>query len=553
MSTVARHTPGAALLVIALLSTGCTRLGTAPNNGERLHAWTKPDTVRIGMFEEPNTLDPVIATMAFSSDVFQLLFDGLIRYDDRGRPIPDLAREIPSFENGGLARDGRSLTYHLMPNALWSDGVPVTSADVVFTWQQLMNPRNATETRDGYDRILRIETPDAHTVRIVLDRPYPPALFLFRDLITGAIVPKHLLEGRASLNDAPFNARPVGSGPYVLRAWEHGNQMVFDANPRYFRGPPHIPHVILKFVPDQNTLVAQLGAHELDMYYDVGLAQLERVRALDGIRVRSTPSLQWEHLSFNTSHPPLDERPVRLALCYAVDEASIFAKIYHNQGRMAPTHFNPDYGWGDAAIRHYPYDLTKAAALLDGAGWKTGPDGIRRKNGAPLAIALSTVAGVKQRESIEVLLQAAWHSIGVEVTVKNYPAATLFAPASMGGILFAGKTDVALFVFDNPTPDPDDTNYIGPDQVPPAGNNVDYYRNAEIGRLQRDGLASFDLTKRRAAYRGIGRILIAEVPEYVLNFLPEIAAANVDLQGVRPVPIGSDLWNIADWRFGSAP
>jgi peptide/nickel transport system substrate-binding protein len=541
---------GAVLMGLALLSSAaCTRVGTASGDARALHPWTDPNTLRIGMWEEPDTLDPVIGTMAFSSDVFQLIFDGLIRYDDRGRAIPDLARELPTLANGGISRDGLVITYHLVPQARWSDGVPVTASDVVFTWHQIMNPNNATVTRYGYDHIVRIETPDSHTVRIVLDRPFPPALFLFRDLTTGAIVPKHILQGNASLNRVPFNAHPIGSGPYILRDWNHGNEMRFDANPTYFRGAAKIPHVVVKFVPDQNTLVAQLGAHELDVYYDVALTQLQRVRELAGIKLATTASLHWEHLVFNTSRPPLDDRRVRLALCYAVDEASIFSKIYHAEGRMLPTHFNPDYGYGDPAIRHYPYDLEKAAALLDAAGWKLGPDGMRAKNGEPLEFSISTVAGVKQRESIEVLLQSAWRSLGIDATVKNFPAATLFAPASEGGVLFGGKTDVALFTFENSTPDPDDGSYIAPDQVPPAGQNVSWYRSAEIGKLEREGLATYDPVIRRAAYRKIDAILIRDVPEYVLDFLPEIAAVNVDLQGVRPAPIGSDLWNVADWTF----
>jgi peptide/nickel transport system substrate-binding protein len=548
-----RFTTVLGVFVFLFSSSACTRVGTTSENGAALHSWTDPTTLRIGLWEEPDTLDPVVGTMAFSSDVFQLIFDGLIRYDDRGRPIPDLATELPTFANGGISRDGRTITYHLMPQARWSDGVPVTSADVVFTWQQIMNPRNAVVSRNGYDRIVRIETPDAHTVRIVLDRPYPPALFLFRDLTMGAIVPKHVLAGNASLNHVPFNARPVGSGPYVLREWEHGNEMRFDANPHYFRGVAKIPHVVLKFVPDQNTLVAELQAHEVDMYYSIGLSQLQRVRGLSGIKILSRPSLHWEHLAFNTEHPPLDDRRVRLALCYAIDENSIFAKIYHGEGRMAPTHFNPDFGYANPAATYYPYDLTKAAALLDRAGWKLGPDGMRAKDGVPLAISISTVAGVKQRESIEVLLQSAWRALGIDTTVKNFPAATLFAPASEGGVLFGGKTDVSLFTFEYATPDPDDSVYLAPDQVPPAGENVSFYRDAEIGRLEREGLATYDLAKRRAAYRRIGAILIAQVPEYVLDFLPEIAAVNVDLHGVRPAAIGSDLWNVADWSFAPGP
>jgi ABC-type transport system substrate-binding protein len=116
-------------------------------------------------------------------------------------------------------------------------------------------------------------------------------------------------------------------------------------------------------------------------------------------------------------------------------------------------------------------------------------------------------------------------------------------------MLYGGKTDVSLFTWENVTPDPNDVNYISPDEFPPKGQNVTFYRNLEIGQLQRAGLATYDVPKRRVIYRRIQRILIAEVPEYVLDFLPEITASNVDLQGVRPEPIGSDLWNIADWSF----
>jgi peptide/nickel transport system substrate-binding protein len=541
-----------AWIALAGVLFGCTKLGTGTPGTAALHPWTTPDTVRIGLYEEPDTLNPVIGSMAFSSDVFQLIFDGLIRYDERGRPVPDLARELPTFANGGISHDAKVITYHLMPNARWSDGVPLTADDVIFTWQQLMNPANLTTTRDGYDRITRMEEPDLHTVRMFFKRPYPPALFLFRDGILGGIVPKHILAGNADINRVPFNARPIGSGPYVLRSWQRGSEMRFDVNPYYFRRRPKIPHVVLKFVPDQNTLVSQLHAHELDLYYGISLAQIARVRELDGFRIATTSSLHWEHLAFNTSRPPLDDRAVRLALCRAIDEDAIFAKIYHGLGRKAPTHFNPDFGWGDPNVRHYPFDPVKAAALLESAGWKRGADGVRVKNGTRLAFSISTVAGVKQRESIEVLLLNAWDAIGAEVTVKNFPGATLFAPAGAGGMLYGGKTDVALYTTENLTPDPDDTAYISPNEIPPEGQNTSFYRNTEIGRLQQAGLATFDPAARNRAYRQIQRILIDNVPEYVLDFLPEITAASVDLQGVRPVPIGSDLSNIADWTFAPA-
>jgi len=534
----------------ALVASGsaCSRVATAPQ-ANALHPWTKPDTVRIGLYEEPDTLNPVISQMSFSADIFQLVFDGLIRFDEHGQPVPDLARELPSLANGGISRDGRTLTYHLMPKARWHDGVPVTARDVIFTWHQIMSRANNTPTRVGYDRIVRIDAPDPHTVQIRLDAPYPPALYLFKNASQGAILPEHALRNYKSLNRIPFNTSPLGSGPYVLERWQHGNEMRFQANHQYFRGAPKIEHVVARFVPDQNTMLSQIRTHEVDLYYDLPPLQAEQLRGAAGIALQSTSTLKWEHLNFNTKRPPLDERDVRLALCYAVDEDGLYAKIYHGYGRKAPTHFNPDFGWGDLTLQHYPYDRARANALLEAAGWKRGAGGIRRKNGLPLSFTISTVTGVKAREAIEVFLQSDWRALGADVTVKNYPAATLFAPAAAGGMLQAGKTDVALFTWANSIPDPDDETYISPNRLPPNGQNDSFYQSAEIARLQKTGLSTYEVTARRRAYAGIARELYANVPEYVLDWLPETTAANVDLHDVRPVPVGSDLWNIADWFF----
>jgi ABC-type transport system substrate-binding protein len=117
-------------------------------------------------------------------------------------------------------------------------------------------------------------------------------------------------------------------------------------------------------------------------------------------------------------------------------------------------------------------------------------------------------------------------------------------------MLYGGKTDVAIFTWQNSTPDPDDETYINPNRLPPIGQNVSFFRNADIGRWEETALQSYDPLFRLPYYLKIQRVLIDQVPEYVLDWLPEITAYNVDLKGVRPVPVGSDLWNIADWKFG---
>jgi peptide/nickel transport system substrate-binding protein len=550
--TTARPIGGTARATLAAIAfvvlAGCAHVDAGSSNG--LHPWTRPDTLRIGFYQEPDSLNPVLGSMAFASDAYQLIFDGLIQYDEKGRPVPDLATEVPSLANGGIAKDGKTLTYHLARNASWSDGVPLTSRDVIFTFRQIMNGANNTATRVGYDRVTSIDAPDAHTVRVHFAKPYPPALYLFKDLNQGAIVPEHLLGHLADLNHAPFNSKPVGSGPYILRAWEHGSRMIFDANPHYFRGAPKIPHVEITFVPDQNTLLNQMRAHDLDVYLNLPLQQYREASSIDGLALAQNSTLHWEHLAYNVKHPPLDDRIVRLALCYAIDEPSIYAKIYHGLGRLAPVHFNPDFGWGDPTLKHYPYDIAKANAMLDAAGWKRGTNGVRRRGNVALEFSLSTVAGVKNREAIEVLLQAAWRSIGADVTVKNYPAATLFAPAAAGGMLYGGKTDATIFTWQNNNPDPDDETYISPNQFPPKGQNVAFYANDRVRELEEEGLRTYDANARRPAYAEISRILYRDVPEYVFDWLPEIVAYNSDVHGVTAVPVGSDLWNISTWTIG---
>jgi len=537
------------LLVAACALAACTPTGTSGPNG--LHAWTQPDTVRIGLWEEPHTLDPVISTMSFENDVYQLEFDGLIAYDDRGNAIPDLAREVPSIANGGISPDGRTITYHLVPTARWHDGVPVTSADVVYTWQQIMNPRNDTDTRTGFDRIVSIDTPDAHTVRLHLRAPYAPAKYLFANGSVGSIVPKHVLAHYATLNQTDFDTHPIGSGPYVFRSWSHGSEMRFDANPNYFRGAPKIPHVVLRFIPDQNTMVSALRSHDIDLYYTVSMLQAPAVQTIPFTTFAQMPSMNYEHLTFNTRRPPLDDRRVRLALCYALDEGAIFRSVYHGLGGQGPTQFSPSMLGYDPSVRYYPYDPARAAALLDAAGWKLQPNGMREKNGTPLAFEISTVAGVKLREELEVLLQSAWRAIGADVSVKNYPGSTFFTPVSDGGPLYSGHTDVSIYTSTHTWPDPDDEDSMSPNQLPPVGQNASFYQNAEIGRLIAAGLASNDPAVRAPIYRRISRLEIENLPIYTLQWEPQMTSANVDLRGVRPNAVGSDLWNIASWTFSS--
>ena len=536
----------AIVLAAAFALTACTRVQTGARAG---NPWTIHGTVRVGAGQEPDMLNPAIGSMAFASDVYQLVFDGLIRYDDKGEPIPDLALEVPSQANGGISKDGTIITYHLVRNATWHDGAPFTAADVIFTYRALMNPANNNTTRVGYDRIAAIEAPDPYTVVVKFKEPYAPGIYLFRDLNQGAILPEHLLGKLANINQVPFNQRPVGTGPFVLREWHHGGELLLEANPKYFKGKPKIDHVIWKFIPDQNTLLQQFKTHEIDVGVLLPPYEYDQLKAIPGITVKTVSTLHWEHLVFNTRKPPLDDRRVRVALCYAMDEDVIFKNVYHSLGTKGPTDQNPDYRWYDKRIAYYPHDLKKAGDLLAAAGWLPGPDGYRYRNGRRLTFGISTVAGNKTREALEVVLQSQFKEAGVELVVKNYPAATLFAPMQAGGVLYGGKYDTAIFQWVNNTPDPDDSTYIGPEWIPPQGQNMMFYQNPVIGKAQHEAVRTFDFAKRKALYDIIQQAIITDVPEYNFVWQAEIAAANSDLAGLRPTPVGSDFWNVADWTI----
>jgi peptide/nickel transport system substrate-binding protein len=200
-----------------------------------------PTVLRIGMTSEPNSLSPLFALSDYEELVDRLIFDVLVGLDANGELVPRLARAVPSLANGGIAKDGRTITYHLRRNVRWHDGEPFTSRDVAFSFAAIMNPANNVSNRRGYDQIAKVETPDPYTVVFRLKRPYAPALTtLFSDGAPNPILPEHLLGRAANLNRSPFNGAPIGTGPYKFLRWDHGQSIELVANDAYYLGKPKL-------------------------------------------------------------------------------------------------------------------------------------------------------------------------------------------------------------------------------------------------------------------------------------------------------------------------
>ncbi|MBD5606069.1 MAG: hypothetical protein IAI48_13425, partial [Candidatus Eremiobacteraeota bacterium] len=363
-----------ALAAIALIS-ACTRTGDVAPGGGR-HPWTAAGHLRIGSPDEPDNINPLFAHTDATDQIDALVFAPLFRYDPHGNFVPELATVIPTYANGGISRDSKTIVLHMRRGVRWSDGAPLTARDLRFTWRAVRNPRNNTKSDYGWTDITAIDVPDDATAIVHLRVPNANVLGLFGGGGGDAYppLPEHLLGKLPDLNSAPFNAAPISSGPFVLRAWNHGSSLEFVENGAYWRGPPKLAAISWKIVPNPDTLFEQLRTHEIDVLPTVGDTFAARLGGIEGLRVVKTLSANWRRLAINCARPGLRDVVVRRAIAEAVDWDRMNRTVYHGLNLRAHSDLPPD-SWAAPDIPLYPYDPAGAARALDAAGWRVGPGG----------------------------------------------------------------------------------------------------------------------------------------------------------------------------------
>ncbi|MGH7755528.1 MAG: peptide ABC transporter substrate-binding protein, partial [Vulcanimicrobiaceae bacterium] len=500
---------------------GGTGSATSGAAGVRQNSFTVPHVLRFSDGEDIAGLNPHLVQQTSLGQLSSLTMAWLVKFNHENQPIPELATEVPTKENGGISADGKTITYHLRTDAKWSDGVPFSADDVVFSTKVVLNPANLEVSRTGWSLIAKIDEPDNHTVVYHLKKPYAPAIVSFFGS-AGAnpcILPKHLLGSLPDINHAAYNALPVGIGPFKYKQWKRGDFVELVANPLYFRGRPKLDKVIYKIVPDWNTVVTELQSGELDLAAYVPNSLFARVQALRGFITVHEPSLYFSHVDLNLTRPALKDPAVRRALLYATDRRTIVEKIEHALGVVQDSPISPINPVHDPSIPVTPFDLDKAKAILDAAGWKLGADGIREKGGLKLALDLATVAGNAERDQWAAIMQNGWQKIGVKLTVKHYLPSLMFASYSDGGILYTGKFDLAQFQWGG-DPIGDLSNLYECSQIPPNGQNVSRYCNKAADAAMERVKADYDLGDRRRDDAIVQQLLAKDIPTIVL-FIPE--------------------------------
>jgi len=534
-------------LLGTLLASACTHVATGGGQAgtNARHAWTLPGHLRIGTSDEPDNLNPMFAHTDATDQVDALIFAPVFRYDQHGELIPELVTAVPTYANGGISADSKTLVLHWRHGVLWSDGAPLTARDLAFTWRAVLNPANNVKARYGWDDIAAVDVPDDYTAVVRLKRPSANVLGILGGGGGSAYppLPEHLLGKLPELNDAPFNAHPIASGPFLLRTWLHGSSLEFSANRRYWRGPPKLQTVSLKVIPNPDSLFAQLQTHEIDVLPNVPENMVGRLAGLEGIDVATHLSANWRRLAINCARPALDDPRVRLALAEAIDWDRLNATVYHALNVRATSDIPPD-SWAAPRIPFYRHDPAAAARLLDAAGWHPGPGGVRVRNGRPLRLVISAT-NKPGNEQAEVEMQQEVRPLGVDLQIKNYPASYLFA---QDGPLYGGRYDLEWSI-DTSGPDPDNQGNWSADFIPPRGANTSFLRDALITRTSDEALRTFDRARRKALYQIEEERIHEVVPAVFFYWENARAAYNSDLHGYRPAEYITDNWNSWEWAI----
>jgi len=521
----------------------------------------------IGVSQFPPSLNPLIDATLAKSYVLAMARRPITAYDADWRLVCMLCVTLPSFENGlaervplGDGREGVRVTYTLQPGATWGDGVPVSTEDVLFTYEVGKNPSTGVSSAEGFRRILGIEAKDAKTFVVTQDR----IDYQYQALADFELLPAHL--ERAAFADprsyrfrTRYDTDPTNPGlyfgPYRITELVPGSRVVLERNPTWWGKKPAFDRIVVSTVENTAALEANLLAGSIDMIAgEIGMISVDQALAFqrrhrDRFEVLTRPGLFYEHLAANLDNPILADLRVRQALLLGLDREGIDKQMFGGKQPVADTIVHPlDWVHTDD-VRHYHYDPEEARRLLSAAGWQPGSDGIRRNaRGERLSLDLATTAGNRTRELLEQIMQSQWRALGVEVHLRNQPARVLF-----GETVRKRAYDLALFGWVS-APENVPRSTLHSHEIPTAengytGQNSDGYRNPEMDHLIDTIEITLDRQKRADLWHRFQQVYADTLPDLPLFFRADSYVLPKWLKGVRPTGnlYTSTLW-IEDWH-----
>lgn len=544
---------------VAALLMACTLGVPVPVSGAA-------DTLTIGITQFPSTFHPAINLMAAKQYILAMALRPVTDYGHDWKLRCFLCTRLPTIENGLAQRveladggTGVAVTYQLHPDATWGDGTPVTSADVVFTWETALREGTGFAAREEYARILNIDVIDAKTFTLHVDR-----LTYTYNAFGGAILPAHLeaepaAEPAEYRNRTLYDTRPTEPGlwygPYRITEVASGSHVVLEPNPTWYGQAPAFGRIVVRVIENTAALRANLLSGAVD--YVAGQVGFNVDEALAFERddagmfdVSFVPSLIYEHVDFNLDSTYFRDRRVRQALMYAIDRKAFVDALFGGKQQVAHSLMHPLAPGFDPEVRAYAYDPERAVQLLEEAGWNQGSDGIRvNAEGQRLSFPLMTTAGSRVRELVQQVLQAQFREVGVEALIRNEPARVFF------GQTVSQRTNPGLNMYAFlSTPEGVPVEMLRSDRVPSedngySGQNFPGYRSDRMDELLDALELELDPDRRNAMWSELQQMYAEDLPAMPLYFRVEPYVVPVWLSGVRPTghQVPATMW-IEEWR-----
>lgn len=524
---------------------------------------------------EPDTLNPLFAEMAGSHEILFLGQRLLTMNDDKWNLVPDLAVEVPTVENGlvktldskvkdasGKAKQIMQVTWHIKPDAVWEDGIPVTANDFIFAWKVCIDPSQEIIDRDICKRVENMEATgiDKKTLIVTWMEPFA----FYNTYRVHNILPEHLLKshyhkaggGTNDLKKDAYGQHPLSNGPFKFKEWIPGQHITYVRNDKY-KPLAKLEEITFRIIPNSMSIESNLVSGTVDGVAVSGgltVPSIEMIRKQHGDKFQYywAPGMIWAHIDLNLDNPILKDPQVRFALAHALNRKQIIDTIYYGQYELSNT-FEPPLHWGYAKnIPQLNFDLKKAEQLLDAAGWKQATPGAIRTNkkGEPLKLKISAVAAIKDIEQFQQVYQSDLRSIGVALQIDNKPAKVFF-----GDLARHRKFPHMSFYSWVSGPESWSNTLWHKDFIPSAknswqGQNYPGWANQEASDLLDKIPTILDISTRQKMLQRVQELWFKDLPAIPVYFRPVVAVTcnslkNYKLSGTM-TPV---TWNAEEWTF----
>jgi peptide/nickel transport system substrate-binding protein len=516
-------------------------------------------------------LNPHFATGTKDQDGSRIFYEPLASWDPDGNLAPTLAAEIPTMQNGGLSKDGKSVTWKLKKGVVWHDGKPFTADDCVFTWEYCADPATASVSIATYKDV-KVDKVDSHTIKVTFAKPTPFWADPFVG-VRGMVIPKHLFaafKGDKS-REAPTNLKPVGTGPYRFVDFKPGDIVRGELNPSYHMpNRPYFDTIEMKGGGDAVSAArAVIQTGEFDYAWNMqvedeilkrmeqggkGRADIVAGGNIEHIQCNFTDpgkDVDGERSSAKTTHPVLTDPAVRQALNLLVDRASVQEQIYGRTGIATANFLNAPPKFVSKATK-WEFNVERANQVLEAAGWKKGADGIRAKDGKKLKFLYQTSINAPRQKNQAIVKQAAAKA-GIELELKSVTASVFFSSDVANPDTYSHfYSDLQMYTTTMTQPDPElFMNQFTSWEVSSKdnkwqGRNITRWKSEEYDKTYRQAESELDPVKRAALFIKMNEMVIQNVVVIPVVFRPRVAAVSSRLH-VEQSGWDSDFWNLQSW------